>query len=123
MRVLLDTCVVIDLLRGDAGARAFQAGLGQRPMLSAMTVLELYAGVGSRREETEIEALIAASDVIRIDTTIARRAGQYRRHFGRSHGTDVADAVIAASAEETGARLATVNVRHFPMFTRLKRAY
>ena len=43
------------------------------------------------------------------------QAGLWRRHYSRSHGTDLADALIAASVEEAGATLATLNRRHFPM--------
>ena len=45
------------------------------------------------------------------------------RHFHGSHGIDDTDAIIAATAEHHGLDLATLNVRHFPMFPRLKRAY
>ncbi|MFN5219653.1 MAG: hypothetical protein ACK5FE_01870 [Cyanobacteriota bacterium] len=34
---------------------------------------------------------------------------------GPSHGTGLADALIAASAEAAGATLVTLNRRHFPM--------
>ena len=40
-----------------------------------------------------------------------------------SHGIDIPDAIIAATAEHHGLRLATLNVKHFPMFPKLKRAY
>ena len=41
--------------------------------------------------------------------------GLYRRDYGQSHGTGLADALIAATAEENGATLVTFNQRHFPM--------
>jgi predicted nucleic acid-binding protein len=40
-----------------------------------------------------------------------------------SHGIDIPDAIIAATAEHHGLKLATLNVRHFPMFRKLKPAY
>ena len=45
--------------------------------------------------------------------------GLYRRDYGRSHGTGLADALIAATSEENGADLVTFNRRHFPMVSRL----
>jgi predicted nucleic acid-binding protein len=38
-------------------------------------------------------------------------------------GIDVVDYVIAATAEELGAELMTLNVRHFPMFAALRPAF
>ena len=39
----------------------------------------------------------------------------WRRQYGRSHGTGLADALIAASVAAAGGTLATLNRRHFPM--------
>ncbi len=52
-----------------------------------------------------------------------RRAGVFSRLYEPSHGLDDIDALIAATAEHHGLRLATLNVKHFPMFPKLKRAY
>jgi predicted nucleic acid-binding protein len=42
-------------------------------------------------------------------------AGLWRLQYGRSHGTGLADALIAASVEAAQATLVTLNRRHFPM--------
>ncbi|MCA1719025.1 MAG: type II toxin-antitoxin system VapC family toxin, partial [Actinobacteria bacterium] len=47
----------------------------------------------------------------------------YRRDYGPSHGTGLADALIAATTEETGADLVTFNRRHFPMISRITVPY
>jgi predicted nucleic acid-binding protein len=54
---------------------------------------------------------------------IAKRAGSHLRHFASSYAIDIPDAIIAATAEHHGLRLATLNVKHFPMFPRLKPVY
>ena len=54
---------------------------------------------------------------------IARRAGAWVRVYGPSHSVGLADALIAATAEHHGLELATLNVKHFPMFKRLKAPY
>ena len=46
----------------------------------------------------------------------------FERH-GSSHAVEIPDAIIAATAEHHGLKLATLNVKHFPMFPKLKRAY
>jgi predicted nucleic acid-binding protein len=56
-----------------------------------------------------------------VTDAVARRAGRQLRQFRRSHpGIDLADYLIAATAEEEGASLVTLNVKHFPMFSGLR---
>jgi predicted nucleic acid-binding protein len=50
---------------------------------------------------------------------VARLGGLYRRDFRPGHGTGLADALIAATAEENGVNLVTFNRRHFPMVQRV----
>lgn len=60
----------------------------------------------------------------RVDATVADTAGEFARHFARSHtGIDTTDYLIAAAAQSIGARLVTVNVKHYPMFEALVRPY
>ena len=54
---------------------------------------------------------------------IAGLAGDYVRRYGPSHGTDPIDALIAATAKTHGLALATLNLKHFPMFAGLTRPY
>lgn len=58
-----------------------------------------------------------------ITDDIADRGGVLLRHFQASHGLDVSDALIAATAAQHGLELATLNIKHFPMFKGLKRPY
>jgi predicted nucleic acid-binding protein len=48
-------------------------------------------------------------------TEIAVRGGLVRRDFGKSHGTGLADALIAATALVHQLRLVGLNRKHFPM--------
>jgi hypothetical protein len=58
-----------------------------------------------------------------VDTEIARLAGLWKRDHGPSHGTGLADALIAATASKCGASLKTLNTKHFPMIRGLRPAY
>jgi hypothetical protein len=121
--VLLDTNVVIDFLRGTVAAVALIRSLNSSPALSAVTVAEIVAGLKNRREEAGAETLFANSQVLPIGSDIARRAGVFVRLYGASQSVDIPDALIAATAEHHGLKLATLNVKHFPMFARLRPAY
>ena len=85
--------------------------------------MELVAGASSRAEERRIEKLPDIVLVLTVNSDIARADGQHMRHYAPSHGLDDLDALIAATAEHHGLELVTLNVKHFPMFKRLKPAY
>ena len=123
MTKLLDTSVLVDCLRRRDHALAFIDSLGGKPSVSVATVQELYAGAESAAAESNIEVYIRSSFVLPATIPIARSAGQHMRHYASSHGLDDLDAIIAATAEHHDLKLATLNVKHFPMFARLKRAY
>ncbi len=80
-----------------------------------MTIAEIYVGARNQAEARRIEVLVDPFVVLSVDAEIARLGGGFRRQFGRSHGTGLLDALIAATAEVHGARLVTRNARHFPM--------
>ena len=105
----------IDLLRGRAEAVAFLQGLSDPPLVSAVTVAELYAGVRDGAERTALDGLIATVNVIPLDAAMAARGGLIRRDYAKSHGVGIADALIAATAEASGAMLVTLNRKHFSM--------
>ena len=59
-----------------------------------------------------------------MNESIARRAGDLGRRWRRSHvAIGLADLLIAATAIELGADLATSNIRHYPMFPGLTPPY
>lgn len=62
-----------------------------------------------------MEQFLQAFDVLPANEKIGRLGGLYGRDFGSSHGTELADALIAATAEESAADLVTFNRRRFPM--------
>ena len=120
---LLDTSVVIDYLRGNQAAISFVDSLNRRPQVSAVTLTEIFAGLRSQKEERAARGFFAECKVITLDAAMAEHAGVLLRHYGASHAIDVPDALIAATAETRGLALATLNIKHFPMFPRLKRPY
>jgi predicted nucleic acid-binding protein len=123
MALLLDTCVFVDLLRGRQTAIDAIGAFPVRPCVSDVTMMELYVGARTQREEARIEMLLSDFAPVSIDQSIYRRAGQWMRHYKTSHGLDVPDPLIAATCEHHGLQLATLNVKHFPMFAKLKPVY
>jgi predicted nucleic acid-binding protein len=113
--LVIDSDVLIDYLRDRPQAVAFLEGSKQPLAASVITVAELYAGVREGEERQRLDAFFAAFTVLPLNQQPAQRAGLWRRQYAPSHGTGLADALIAASAEAAGATLVTLNRRHFPM--------
>lgn len=114
-RLLLDTDVLVEYLRGREDAIEYLESLDSDLYVSAISVAELFVGVRNREEEESLSQFIMAFTVVPVAEKIARLGGLYRRDHGPGSGTGLADALIAATAMESGARLVTFNWRHFPM--------
>ncbi len=123
MSHLLDTCILADLMQQRADAETAIKKLPQRPCVCAVSAMELYAGARSQREEANVESVLGLFQWTIVDATTFRRAGSLIRHYRPSQGLDIADALIAAAAQQHELKLVTLNVRHFPMFPKLKPAY
>jgi predicted nucleic acid-binding protein len=93
------------------------------PAISVITIAEVGAGARTQAEQSDNTAFWRALHVYPVSKDIAERAGVFIRHFGKSHAVELADALIAATAEHHGLPLATLNIKHFPMFARLRAPY
>lgn len=126
MTVLVDTPVIVDHLRGDGRAARLLEDLfdvEERVWAATPTRTEILAGVRAR-EQTAMVELFDVLSWVDIDIAVADEAGELARQYGRSHpGIDTTDYLIAAAARTIGARLITLNVRHYPMFDGLEPAY
>lgn len=123
MSALADTSVLIDYLRGVDQARRLLRPPFERGELvasSVLTRLELLIGVRpAERERTD--ALLAAIRWLEVDSAIADDADALARRYAPAHsGIDAVDYCVAASARVNELELWTLNVRHFPMFPRLR---
>ena len=122
-RVVLDTTVVIDHLRDAALTQAWFATLSDAPFCSEVTRVEVMQGLRSH-ERSVAENFLAGLDWVPVNEPIARLAGELGRRYRRSHrGIGVVDLIVAGTAFHLGAQLATANVRHYPMFPRLRAPY
>lgn len=115
-RLLIDTDIAVDYLRGAPKAIEFLESVESPLVISAVTVAELFAGVREGHERTALNTFLTAFEFAPVTEDVAQRGGLLRRDFGRSYGTRLADALIAATAEISNARLVTLNQKHFPMF-------
>ncbi|HWH18596.1 MAG TPA: type II toxin-antitoxin system VapC family toxin [Allosphingosinicella sp.] len=107
-RVVFDTNILIDYLRGVAGARS-EIAYHQGRAISLVTWMEVLAGVPSGAE-AETRAFLEQFDLIDIDAAVAEQAVELRR----SCQIKLPDAIIWASALVSGRILVTRDLRAFP---------
>ncbi len=120
MALLLDTTVIVDVLRGEQSTIARLDGVGEPPFVSAITVEEIVRGMRPH-ERDATAALFAWVVIAEVGEREARLAGSWRNTFAaRGRALAQADALIAACAHQRGATLATANVKDFPMTRELR---
>jgi hypothetical protein len=112
---MLDTDVLIDLLRGREATRAFLQEIAARsiPCCSTVSVAELYVGMRPE-EEAPTGVLLDGLAIFPVTREIAEVAGRFKQR-ARGRSAELADCIIAATAFIEGATLATGNVKHYPM--------
>ncbi len=114
--ILLDTDIIIDFMRGYPEAAMFVRSLGARAHISVITIAELYAGA-REAELKSLKRVLSTFEQLTVTPQIAVRGGLLSNQFRRSHGLQLGDILIAATAQEHEMELATLNVKHFPMMS------
>jgi len=125
MTVVVDTSIIIDVLRGEPAAAAVLRRARTDGLLHASEVTRLEVLAGMRiHEGTATRSLLEVFTWHPLDDTIAEIAGELgRRWLPGNRGIDSADLAIAATTVALEARLVTRNIKHFPMFDGLAAPY
>ena len=125
MSFVVDTNVLVDYLRRhERATEVFLDALasGRRVTASVMTRVEIRRGTRPHQASV-VDALDGFLHWVPVDHEITALASRHAERFGRSHGADAVDYVVAATAERLDADLLTRNVRDFPMFPDLEAPY
>ncbi len=121
--ILVDSDVLIAHLRGERLATNWllEARRSTGPLgTSSVSVVEVAGGMRSQ-ERREVGRLFASLRTFPVNERVAWRAAELMRTYRRSHtGISLGDYLVAATAETEGCELATLNIRHYPMFPRLR---
>jgi predicted nucleic acid-binding protein len=107
VRLLFDTCVLVDRLSGIEAARIEIDGC-ERPAISIITRIEILAG-GPIEADTLTRRLLARFDTIALDDDIAERTAAIRRE----RRLKLPDAVILATAQARSFLLVTRDDKAF----------
>ena len=118
MTVLVDSDILVEVSRGrDQDIMSQWLGLSETDaavLYSPVSVAELWAGARPSEHDV-LDNLFRALGCAAIDEEVGHHAGTYLQRYRRSHGVEVADALIAASAVANHAKLWTRSREHYPM--------
>ena len=112
--MLIDTDVLIWMTRGHAGAAIrLQTLLPWR--ISAVTYMEMAQGCRNKQELERAKRGLSMcqTEILPVSVTISDRAVQLIDAYALSHGLQLGDALIAATALEHGLPVLTANTKHF----------
>jgi predicted nucleic acid-binding protein len=116
--VMVDSDVLIEASRGRSEEimSAFRGLLspGNSILYSPVSAAELWAGARPREFEATTK-LFQQLTCVHTEYRIGELAGELLRRYSKSHGLEVPDALIAASAVMSHAVLWTLNRKHYPM--------
>lgn len=111
MKVVIDSSVIIDFTRAGLGVLEFLVELKKADkveiLLPTIVVAELWAGQEIKKEY--LEKLLLGFIQVELTEKIAEKTGEILREKTASGF----DAIIAATALECKAQLATRNIKHF----------
>lgn len=114
---LIDTDIVIWVLRGNLHYTTFIKKLAQKGDLSisTITVAEIYKNIFPS-EIAKTEAFLKEITSCDITPPIAKQGGFYwQSYFKKLRNLSLTDCLIAATANVHNLTLVTLNIKHFPM--------
>jgi len=118
--ILLDTNVLIEILKGNEKTIQKVEALNSELYISSVTVMELYYGAINKPEVKKLEKFMLLFTVVHIDTKISIRSTALIKMYAKSHGLDIPDSLIAATALEKEVTLFTYNTKDFKYISNIK---
>ncbi len=88
--------------------------------VSAITLMELYQGMGNKAELARMKKAMRYYDVVQIDNDISEMAIELIEKFNLSHGLLIPDAIIGATAIIYEIPLYTYNIKDFKFMPNIK---
>jgi len=121
--ILLDTDVMIDLLRQYQPAVEWLASLGEEEIvLPGFLVMELIQGCRNRAEQEKVERELSVYSIMWPSSEVCNEALSIFAHYHLSYGIRILDALIGQMAADLDVPLYTFNQKHYTPIPSLKMA-
>ena len=127
--IIVDSTVIIDIWRGRSNVKSvLKPYSNQTICISAITLAEIYDGLGYTKEKKsekiflqikdQIEKVLSEFHIIPLNSQILQESGSLKGYLrARGITLDLADCIIGTTAKLMNAeKLITRNIRHFQDF-------
>ena len=112
--ILCDTNVFIHAFNGNKTTIVQMEEIGLTKIgLSAITLMELYQGMGNKAELAQMKKKLRFYDIVQVDSHISKVAIELIERFKLSHSLQIPDAIIGATAIVYNIPLYTYNIKDF----------
>ena len=118
MKAFIDSDILIRHLRGERKALNLLKRLRDKEKFELWTGAMQRAEVIFFMEPAEQEPTLLFLSLFQtapVDQQIIDKAGELYRQWNPRNGTDINDAILAASAIQTNGKIYTLNTGHYPM--------
>ncbi len=111
--LMLDTDVLIEIVKGRAAALSWLESLPVAPVVSDFVAMELLAGARNKDEMRRLQKALRAFPIVWPAATDMQRAMIDYLPLRLATGIGLTDCLIAATATGASHQLATFNMKHF----------
>ncbi len=120
MNALIDTDVLIDILRGTPAAQAWLARSAATAFqIPGVVAMELMMGCRNQAELRRVQQFLGAFSVAWTEASEFAQAYNLLAAYRLTSGLSIPDCLVAAMALTRSATLYTFNMRHFRVITGL----
>jgi|SRR5690625_2733470 len=114
-QVFLDTDILIDFSQDHSNAVQTIAQLEKNYefCISVIVAMKLYAGARSKKELANIDTFLSDFKISFLTKSISEQALAWMRKFRPTHGVEINDMLIAATAFSTDTAFISKNQKHY----------
>ena len=112
-KIVLDTNILIEILKGNKTVIGKLESLKTTFCISSISVMELYYGALNKAELFSLKKFIALFEVIELNENISSISTELIFEYAKSHNLAIPDSLIAATTINHKLKLYTLNLKDF----------
>ncbi len=112
-KVVLDTNILIEILKGNEDIVSFVQNLKAQLFISTISKMELFYGARDKKELKKIEDFTNLFHILEINEHISKYSTNLIKQYSKSHNLNIPDALIASTCIFHKTALYTLNLKDF----------